>query len=95
MDLRAALIVDGQATEFRQSGEGSLDHPAMASQPRAELDAAAGHPRDEVAIAASAPATRQVVGRLGMEFGRAFAAMPVRVPNQRNRIKHRLQGMQA
>jgi hypothetical protein len=60
MNIRAPLVADGQPTKVVEPGQGPLDHPPMAAQPFARVNAAAGNPRADAALA-TCPAASQVV----------------------------------
>ena len=53
MDVGAPLVAHGQAAEAVEPGQGALDHPAVAAQPLAGVDALAGDADPDVAPGAA------------------------------------------
>ncbi len=70
MDLVAAVVADEQPLELVQPGEGAFDDPAVAAEPGAVLDAAAGDLGCDAAAAEFATVALVVVA--------AVCAQPVR-----------------
>jgi hypothetical protein len=50
VDVGAALVAGAESFEGVQPGEAALDHPAVAAQPGAVGDAAAGDARGDPAL---------------------------------------------
>ena len=61
VEARFAFVADGQAPVAGEPGDGALDLPAVASQPFAGVDAAAGDARDDAALAQPAAVGVEVV----------------------------------
>ena len=77
MDIGATFIADLQPTIPVEPGQRALDHPAMATEPFAGVDAFAGDPDPDVTTAQRGAAARDVVALVGMQLARAFAPPPV------------------
>ena len=67
MDVSAAVVADEQPFELVEPGEGALDDPAVAAEPRAVLGLAARDLRCDAALAELAAATVVVVAAVGAE----------------------------
>jgi hypothetical protein len=65
VDLVAAVVADEQSLELVQPGEGALDHPAGAAEPRSVLGLAPGDLRPDPALAECAAVGGIVVGAIG------------------------------
>lgn len=73
-------------------GEGSLDHPTIATELVAAVDATAGDTRLDGTPAASAPAAAVVVSLVGMEFGGPAARVTPLAGDRRDAIEQRGEG---
>lgn len=91
MDVVPALIADGQAPELTQPRQGPLDHPAVASQPLAAVDAFAGDPHLDPAPVQEAAAARDVVRLVGMQLDRALPRTSASALDGRDAIDHLLE----
>ena len=89
MDVGAALVADGQAAEAVEPGERALDHPAVATERCAGVDALAGDADPDVAPAQRRAAARDVVALVGVQLGRALAPPPVGLLDRRDGIEQR------
>src|SRR5579875_2784592 len=69
VDVRAALVADGEPPVRGQPGQRALHHPAMASQALAALDAPAGNADLDVAPPQGLPAAREIVGFVCVQRG--------------------------
>ena len=76
MDVGAALIADGQATETVEPGQGTLNDPAMPAESFTRLDAASGNAGNNAALAAGNAAARIVVALVGMQLERTATRPP-------------------
>jgi hypothetical protein len=75
-DVAAPLVAGLQSPIAHQPGQRPLHHRAVAAQPLARLDAAAGDPRDDPASAQGAAAAWVVVALVAVQLGRALAGPP-------------------
>ena len=78
MDIGAALITDGQAAVAAEPSECTLDHPAVAAQAGAALNASSGDAGDDTPSLTGLSAVRKVISLVRMEFGptSALCALP-------------------
>ena len=90
MDIRPSLIADGQPPILAEPGEGPFDHPAVAAQPFAGVEARAGNADLDMALGQRLAAARDVVGLVGVALVWPFAPVPVRLLDRWNRIEQRL-----
>jgi hypothetical protein len=65
VDVGAAVVADEQPLEVVEPGEGALDHPPHAAEPRAVLGVAAGDLRRDPTLAQFPPLRPVVVGTVG------------------------------
>jgi hypothetical protein len=68
MDVRAAFVADGQASESRQPRQRTLDDPAVAAQALTALDPPARNAGHDPAGPAFPTATAVVVGFVGVQL---------------------------
>lgn len=73
MDIGAAFIADGEPAETVEPSQRALGHPAVAAEPFAAVEAAAGDPRRDVPASAGTPAEAMIVGLVTVQRGRALA----------------------
>lgn len=90
MDIGATFVADGQPPEAIEPGQGAFHHPAMATQALAGVDALPGNADPDVPLGECAATARNVVGLVGMQLVRAFAAVAVGLRDGGNGIKHLL-----
>jgi hypothetical protein len=76
MDIGAALVTHAQAAEVIEPGQRSLDHPAVAAQALAGVDALAGNTDPDVPLGEGPPAAGEVIALVSMEFGGPLAPPP-------------------
>src|SRR5215218_8222391 len=76
VDVQAAFVADRRPPELVQPGQGPFDDPAVAAQALAGIDALARDADPDPAAAQEAAAAGDVVGLVGVELGRARAALP-------------------
>ena len=86
MDVVAALVADRKAAELVQPGECPLDHPPVPAQARAGVDALAGDADLDAAPGQRPAAARAVVGLVGVQLGRAPAALPGGASDRGDRV---------
>ena len=67
VDLVAAVVTDEQPLELVEPGEGPLDHPAVAAEPRAVLGLAPCDLRFDPALPQSATVAVEVVAAVGAQ----------------------------
>lgn len=67
MDVDPSFVSDGEASEAVEPGESTFDHPSLAADALAGLDAAAGDPWLAPAPLAGAAATAMIVGLVAMQ----------------------------
>jgi hypothetical protein len=94
VDVRAALVADGQAAVTGEPRQRALDHPAMPPQFLAGVDAAPGNPGDDPTSAEVASAAREVVALIGVQLGRALprpAGATARAEDRRDGVDQRLE----
>jgi len=82
------LVVNGQAANLILPGERPLDHLAMLLHLRARLEPFVGDPSPDMPLAQDCPTTAVIVPLVGMNLGRAFAPVPVRLEDRPDRIEH-------
>jgi hypothetical protein len=70
VDVRAALIADGEATESMKPGQRPLHDPPVSPQLLLRLDAAPRDPRSDASGATSPSTAREVVALVGMKLRR-------------------------
>lgn len=73
MHVRSPFVADGQPTKAIEPGERPLDHPAMAPQPLARVDAAAGNSWADAALATGSAAPDEVIPFVRRQLGRTLA----------------------
>lgn len=91
MDLRPALITDGQATETVKPGQRALDDPTMPTQPLAALDSSAGNPALDAAPPQILPTAGVVVPFIGVQLRRPLSGSPAPPADRGNRLDQRLE----
>jgi hypothetical protein len=91
VDVLAALVADGEATELVEPGERAFDDPAMTPKPVARIDPFAGDPNFDPAAMQEATAARDVIRLVGVELDRTFAGATARTLDGRNRINQLLE----
>lgn len=90
VDVGAALVGDGQASETVEPGVGTLDDPAVKAELLATLDPASGDARHDPTGAALLATGTGVVGRVGMKLvGTAALATAPAAAHRRDRIQGR------
>lgn len=67
MDAEPPFVADGEATEAVEPSEGALNHPPVAAESLAGLDAAVGDMRLDAAVAAGAATAPAGDGRNGVQ----------------------------
>ena len=87
MDVCPPLIADLQPPETVQPSQRALDHPAIATQTVAGLDALAGDTRRDASAAARPPIRGVIVPLVGVQFLRPFARPSASAPNGRDGIQ--------
>jgi hypothetical protein len=70
MDVDPAFVADGEASELVKPCEAALDHPAIAAEPLAGLDASPGYARLDPTAVTGATAAPMVVGFVGVQLVR-------------------------
>jgi len=88
VDVVAALISDGQASEAVEPCEAALDHPAMSAEFFAAFDAAPGNARHDVAASVGFAAARIIIPLIGMAFSGPAQRTTRFSRNRRNGIEH-------
>jgi site-specific DNA recombinase len=68
-----------------------FDHPAMAAQPLAGLDALAGDAGNDAPLPAGTAAAVVIITLVGMQFGWALTWSAAPPPKRRNRVKRLFQ----
>lgn len=91
MHVGASLVADRQASKPTQPGQGAFDHPAIAAQALAALDAFARDAHLDVASGQRLPAARDVIGFVGVQLGRALAWPPPWAFDRLDRVKQGLE----
>jgi len=81
MDVHSPLGADRQAPIAVQPRQRPLDHPPVPSEALAGLDPLARDPDLDMAPVQEAPAAGDIIGLVGMQLGRAFAALPGWLPD--------------
>ena len=87
MDVIAALITDGEAAEAVEPSKGTLDHPAVAAQPVAALDAASRDAGEDAAAAAGLTAGAGVICLVGMQLVGSTPGATSRAPDRRDGVE--------
>lgn len=87
MDVGTAFIADGEPAETIEPGLGSLDHPAMAAEFFAAVDAAPCDAGNDAASLASLATGSEVIGFVGMQLGRPKARPAAPALDGRNGIE--------
>src|SRR5579884_3361203 len=87
MDLLFPLIAHPPPAESVQPGQSPFYRPAVAPQPLAGLDAVPGNPDRDAPSPQRLAAARGITPLVGMELGRARAAVPGGRPARRHRIE--------
>src|SRR5215213_8082412 len=93
VNVVALLVAHPQPAEALLPANRSLDHPAMAAQPHAALDASPRDPRRDTPPAQLGPQRPRVIRLIGVQLLRALArtATPCAHPGDRiHRLKHPL-----
>lgn len=94
MDVGAALVADGQAAEAIQPGQCAFDHPAMAPEPLARLDAASGDAWRNAPLTTGGARAREVVALVGVQFGWTpprSSACTTRLPDRHDGVQRGLE----
>ena len=91
MDLGSTVIADEQPLEVVQPGEGALDDPAGAAEPRTVLAAAAGDLGPDPTSVQLAPLRPVVVGTIGGEALGATARAADLASHRRDPLEQRQQ----
>jgi len=73
MDVRSALVADGQATVLGQPGERPFHDPAMPTEPVIALNPFASNPALDPPSSKKPPTARDVIALIGMELLRPLA----------------------
>jgi hypothetical protein len=89
VDVAAPLVAGAQPLEGVQPGEAALDDPAVAAQPGAVRDAAAGDPRSDAAGAQLAAVDVVVVAAVGEQLPWAPAGPAASASDRRHRVDQR------
>lgn len=76
MDVDAALVANGEATELGEPSQGSLDNPPMAPQPLAALDPTPGDTGLDTTVGQRPTAAAVVVGLVGVQLRETLALRP-------------------
>ena len=87
MDVVASLVAYLQPSVAVHPRERSFHYPPVSSQPLAGFDAPPGYPGGYAPLPERLPASREVVGLVGMQLLRALARAPTR------RLADRLDGI--
>ena len=91
MDIRPALVADGQTAVPGQPSKRPFHHPAMPPQPLAALDALPRNPARDAASSQEATTAWDVVGLIGMHLRRPLASPPTRRPDGRDGVDEGLE----
>jgi hypothetical protein len=91
MDIGSAFIADGEPAEAVDPSLGPLDHPTVAAQSFAAVNAAPGDAGDDTALAASIAAGGKIISFVGMEFGGPEARPPTPAFDRGDGVECRLQ----
>lgn len=89
MHLAPPLEADEQALEVVQVGEGALDHPAHAPEPRAVLRLAAGDQRPDSALAEETAVPVVVVAAIGDDASGLATGTATHAGDGRHRLEER------
>jgi putative spermidine/putrescine transport system substrate-binding protein len=71
-----ALVANAQAATAKQPGERALHYPAVPTKALARVNASPGYSWGNAARAQRTPQVREVIGLVGVEFGRSSARSP-------------------
>ena len=93
MDVGAALIADGEAAVAGKPGQRALDHPAVAAQAGAALNASSGDAGDDAPSLTGLSAVGEVVGLVRVEFGWPSARPAAALADRRNGVDHALKAL--
>ncbi len=91
MDILAALVADRQPPEMVKPRHRALHDPAVPSQARLILDTLAGDADPDAAPRQEAAAAAHVVPFVGVQFLRALAPSPIRLPDRWDGGEQRLE----
>ena len=91
MEISPPFVAHAQPPEVVEPGQGAFHHPAMATQTLAGIDPLAGDADADVAAGQRLPATRDVIGFVGMQLVRPFAALPTGARDGRDGIEQLLE----
>jgi hypothetical protein len=75
-EVGPALVANPEAAAAEQPGERALDDPPVSPQPLARIDPAPRDPRGNAASAQATAQVRGIVGLVSVELGRALARPP-------------------
>ena len=89
MDVRPALVADGQAAVRSQPGQGALHDPAVAAQAAATLHPLARDADFDPAFAQGAPTAQVVIRLVRVDFVRALAGPTPRPLDGRDTVDQR------
>ena len=90
-DVGAPFVADGDPSESGEPCQGALDHPSVAAQALAALDAAPGDPGNDGALAQGTPAVGEIVALVSVQFGGTTSWPAGALPDGRHGIDQRLQ----
>src|SRR5512144_2854417 len=85
------LVADREPPEAHEPGERAFDHPPVAAQALAALDAAPCDARDDTPAATGAAAAVVVVPFVRVQLPRSLAWAAGALPDRRHRVQHRRQ----
>jgi len=91
MHVEPSFVTYGEASEFVEPCEAALDHPSVAAELLAGLDAAPGDARLDPAAQAGAPAAAMIVGFVGVQLVGSASRPAAPTRDRRHGIEQRLE----